>query len=154
MVIWSFPGSLYFQNTRKNLKSNLILVVVLVLESKDVYYRQLWTTMASNGCEEAPTFLLWTADILYELPEVSFQFSFNLHDWRNQLLLFQQSNHCAYSSPSPRVEARTTERFWRCFEDGHSQRFRPWRSRLQRSWQGKSSDESTLPHYLRNLIRE
>ena len=30
MVKWSFPGSLYFENTRKNFKSNL----VLVLESK------------------------------------------------------------------------------------------------------------------------
>ena len=28
------PGSLYFENTRKSLKSNLVLVVVLVLESK------------------------------------------------------------------------------------------------------------------------
>ena len=151
MVIWSFPGSLYFQNTRKNLKSNLILVVVLVLESKDVYYRQLWTTMASNGCEEAPTFLLWTADVVYELPEVSFQFSFNL---------IGEINYCFFNSPIivrtrvPVHEWRPEQRFWRCFEDGHSQRFRPWRSRLQRSWQGKSSDESTLPHYLRNLIRE
>ena len=34
MVKWSFPGSLYFENTRKNVKSNLVLVVVLVLESK------------------------------------------------------------------------------------------------------------------------
>ena len=34
MVKWSFPGSLYFENTRKNFKSNLELVVVLVLEPK------------------------------------------------------------------------------------------------------------------------
>ena len=33
MVKGSFPGSLYFENTRKNFKSNLALVVVLVLES-------------------------------------------------------------------------------------------------------------------------
>ena len=34
MVKWSFPGSLYVENTRKNFKSKLVLVVVLVLESK------------------------------------------------------------------------------------------------------------------------
>ena len=33
----SFPGCLLFENTRKNLKSNLVLVVVLVLESKGLY---------------------------------------------------------------------------------------------------------------------
>ena len=31
-------GSLYFENTRKSFKSNLVLVVVLVLESKGLYY--------------------------------------------------------------------------------------------------------------------
>ena len=30
----SFPGSLYFEKTRRNFKSNLILVVVRVVESK------------------------------------------------------------------------------------------------------------------------
>ena len=30
----SFPGSLYFKNTRKSFKSNLVLIVVLILESK------------------------------------------------------------------------------------------------------------------------
>ena len=44
--------------------------------------------------------------------------------------------------------------FRRCFEDGLSQRFFLWRSRLQRSCQRKSSDESRLPHYVRNLIRK
>ena len=34
---WSFPGCLLFENTRKNFKSNLVLVVVLVLESKGLY---------------------------------------------------------------------------------------------------------------------
>ena len=29
---------LYFENTRKNFRSNLVLVVVLVLESKGPYY--------------------------------------------------------------------------------------------------------------------
>ena len=37
MVKLSFPGSLYFENARKNLKSNLVLIVVLVLESKGLY---------------------------------------------------------------------------------------------------------------------
>ena len=37
MVKWNFPGSLYFENTRKNFKSNLVLVVVLVMESKGLY---------------------------------------------------------------------------------------------------------------------
>ena len=32
----SFPGSLYFEKTRKNFKSNLVLVIVRVLESKGV----------------------------------------------------------------------------------------------------------------------
>ena len=41
MVKWSFPGNLYFQDTRKNLKSNLVLVVVLVLESKGLYWVNL-----------------------------------------------------------------------------------------------------------------
>ena len=41
MVKWSFPGSLYFEKTRKNLKSNLVLVVVLVLESKGLYWVNL-----------------------------------------------------------------------------------------------------------------
>ena len=36
MVKWSSPGSLYFENTR-NFKSNLVLIVVLVLESKGLY---------------------------------------------------------------------------------------------------------------------
>ena len=39
MVKWSFPGSLYFEKTRKNLKSNVVLVVVLVLESKGLSWR-------------------------------------------------------------------------------------------------------------------
>ena len=34
MVKWSFPESLYFENTRKNFKSNL----VLVLESEGLYW--------------------------------------------------------------------------------------------------------------------
>ena len=37
MVKWSFLGSLYFENTRKNFKSNPALAVVLVLESKGLY---------------------------------------------------------------------------------------------------------------------
>ena len=37
MVKWSFLASLYFENTRKNFKSNLALAVVLVLESKGLY---------------------------------------------------------------------------------------------------------------------
>ena len=34
MVKRKFPGNLYFENTRKNFKSNLVFLVVLVLESK------------------------------------------------------------------------------------------------------------------------
>ena len=33
----SYPGCLLFENTQKNFKSNLALVVVLVLESKGLY---------------------------------------------------------------------------------------------------------------------
>ena len=36
-VQWRIPGCLFFDNTRKNFKSNLVLVVVLVLESKGLY---------------------------------------------------------------------------------------------------------------------
>ena len=36
MVKLSFPGSLYFENTRKNFKSNLLLVVVH--ESKGIHW--------------------------------------------------------------------------------------------------------------------
>ena len=32
-----FPGYLFFENTRKNLKLNLVLVFFLVLESKGLY---------------------------------------------------------------------------------------------------------------------
>ena len=38
MVKWRFPGSLYFENTRKSFKSNLVLVVELVLESKGLQF--------------------------------------------------------------------------------------------------------------------
>ena len=34
LSLQSFPGSLYFEKTRKNFKSNLVLVVVRVLKSK------------------------------------------------------------------------------------------------------------------------
>ena len=37
-VQWSFPGCLFFENTRKNFKLNLVLVVVLLLESKGLYF--------------------------------------------------------------------------------------------------------------------
>ena len=42
MVKWSFPGSLNFANTQKNLQSNLVPVDVLVLESKGLYYLGAW----------------------------------------------------------------------------------------------------------------
>ena len=38
MVNLSFLGSLYYENKRKNFKSNLVLIVVLVLQSKGLYY--------------------------------------------------------------------------------------------------------------------
>ena len=38
MVKRSFPGSPHFKETRKHFKSNLLLVVVLVLESKGLQY--------------------------------------------------------------------------------------------------------------------
>ena len=37
MVRWRYLGSLYFENTRKNVKSNIVLVVVLVVESEALY---------------------------------------------------------------------------------------------------------------------
>ena len=40
-VQWRIPGCLFIDNTRKNLKSNLVLVVVLVLESKGLYFIHL-----------------------------------------------------------------------------------------------------------------
>ena len=43
MVKWSFPGSLYFENMRKNFKSILELVVVLVLESKGLYHPKIYS---------------------------------------------------------------------------------------------------------------
>ena len=42
MVKLSFPGSLYFENTRKNFKSNLVLVVVH--ESKGIH----WCSVSRN----------------------------------------------------------------------------------------------------------
>ena len=107
--------------------------------------------MASNACEEAPRFLLWTADGLYELPEVRFKFSFNLIGQINGGFSTVQSLReleSQFSGGGPE------QGFRRCFEDGLSQRFFLWRSRLQRSCQRKSSDESRLPHYVRNLIRK
>ena len=50
MVKWSFPGSLYFENTRENFKSNLVLVVVL--ESKALYYVE----SANGQGKENPAF--------------------------------------------------------------------------------------------------
>ena len=38
-VQWKIPGCLFFDNTRKTFKSNLVLVVVPDLESKSLYYR-------------------------------------------------------------------------------------------------------------------
>ena len=47
-VQWSFPGCLFFSNTRKNCKINLVLVVVLVLESKvSIYYRQKTSSLTT-----------------------------------------------------------------------------------------------------------
>lgn len=60
--------------------------------------------MASNACKEAPRFLLWTADGLYELLEVRFKFSKSAN-WQNQQWLFQQSNHCANSTPVTGTQA-------------------------------------------------
>ena len=42
-VQWRIPGCLFFDNTRKNFKSNLVLVVVPVLESKGLYSHNSWT---------------------------------------------------------------------------------------------------------------
>ena len=39
-VQWSFPGCLFLENRRENLKLNVALVVVLVLESKALYYKR------------------------------------------------------------------------------------------------------------------
>ena len=54
MVKWSFPGSLCFENTQKNFKSHLVLVVVF--ESKALYYVE-----SANGHGEVnPAFWLAT----------------------------------------------------------------------------------------------
>ena len=37
MIFFAPWGCLYFDNTRKNFKSNLLLIVVLVLETKGLY---------------------------------------------------------------------------------------------------------------------
>ena len=42
MVKWSFPGSLYFENTRKNFKSNLVFVVELALIEQKTNERGSW----------------------------------------------------------------------------------------------------------------
>ena len=47
MVKWSFPGSLYFENTRKNFKSNL----VLVLECKGLCWFHV-TIVTSNSISD------------------------------------------------------------------------------------------------------
>ena len=62
MVKWSFPGNLYFDNTRKNLKSNLVLVIVLVLESKGLYWAIAFN-IRTPPVEDSP-FLLTPEDWL------------------------------------------------------------------------------------------
>ena len=47
MVKWSFPGNLYFENTRKNFKSNL----VLVLECKGLCWFHV-TIVTSNSISD------------------------------------------------------------------------------------------------------
>ena len=49
----SYPGCLLFENTReKNFKLNLVLVVVLVLESKGLYYYEWLKRLGSRGPSE------------------------------------------------------------------------------------------------------
>ena len=98
--------------------------------SSGFYYRQLWTTMASNACEEAPRSLLWTADGRYELLEVRFEFFFNL---------IGKINNGFFNGPiiartrvpvhrwGPRTKISTL------FRRRLSQMFLLWRSRLKRS---------------------
>ena len=54
---WCIPGRRFFENTRKILKSNFVLVVVLVFESKGPYYhlgqkmqRKYWSQRSRNSC--------------------------------------------------------------------------------------------------------
>ena len=54
MVKWTFPGSLYFEITRKNLKSNLVLVVVH--ESKGLYCLFEWKGEKENFPKSRQTF--------------------------------------------------------------------------------------------------
>ena len=51
-VQWSFPGCLFFffffffyQKTRKYLKSNLVLVDIIVYESEGLFYFTLWVDL-------------------------------------------------------------------------------------------------------------
>ena len=49
----SYPGCLLFENTHeKNFKLNLVLVVVLVLESKGIYYYEWPKRLGPRGPSE------------------------------------------------------------------------------------------------------
>ena len=40
MKQWIFQGWIFLKNMRKNFKLNLILIVILFLKSKDLYYHK------------------------------------------------------------------------------------------------------------------
>ena len=44
-VQWSLLECLFFENTRKNVQSNLLIVVVLVIEPKGLYYERAFVTL-------------------------------------------------------------------------------------------------------------
>lgn len=82
--------------------------------SSGFYYRQLWTTMASNACEEAPRFLLWTADGLYELLEVRSNFS---STWLAKSTMAFTTVQSLRELESQYTGGGPEQRFRRCFED-------------------------------------
>ena len=94
MVNWSFPGSLYFEKTRKNLKSNLVLVVVLVLESQDKKKKITKTFLVFTSRKlHWLQYLVWgntTAFLPWLCPEQ--KITFFLHILFFPFLYYQRSN--------------------------------------------------------------
>ena len=82
-------------------------------------------------CEAAQRSLFWTPNGLNELPEVRFEFPFNLigdHDKQNKAFLTGQSWRVlksGYTAGSPE------QGFWHCFADGVNQSLISSARRLQ-----------------------
>ena len=110
MVKWSFSGSPYFQNTRTNLTSNFVLAVVLVLESKGIYWRYdllLFFLVLARGVHTTQsdyisvTFLTWNnEEACKSVPSPPIQMiksilSSSWSPWRNQKSRsFRKKKHC------------------------------------------------------------